>query len=635
MGIVSTPPKKIILVLGMHRSGTSALTRVISLRGIGLPDNLMPPVEGVNAAGFWESDDIVALHERVLAAAGLSWQSQQAFPSGWLQSEKIQPFREELKALLSTNLEQHDTLVIKDPRTSRMVPLWKQAASSLGVELYFVIAIRNPLEVAASLKARSGFAYQPEGLSYAHSFQLWLRYFLEAEEATRSDRRVFVSYEQLMQNWETVVARIEAVLQFPFPCHSEESTAEIRQFISEGHRHHSIDSHALAQEPEATDTIKEIYHAACLLTEGKKVDHRLFDEAREGKKLRRSRNPFPLLKQSLYYALLALVQPLPERIYRPIRHRLAAKDTPPLNIPTPREYNLLAHYLRSGEQEATSPHPLFDRAYYVQHAKASVMPGLDPFLHFLLSGATGAHNPHPLFDTAYYMSQAGISGESGNPLLHFLAQTRPANPHPLFDMEYYLAQSPDIDPATTNPLVHFVLHGASEGRNPHPLFDMNYYLAENQDVASHNVNPLVHFVLHGASEGRNPHPLFDMGYYLFDNRELVMSGQNPVIHFLEQGWRQGRSPHLLFDITYYLEHNPDVATAQLNPLLHYITRGAREGRMPNRLFDNRYYFKHNPDVEQAHTNPLSHYIRFGADEGRNPHLLFNTAFYKEQLKQKI
>ena len=156
------PPvkKQIILVLGMHRSGTSALTRVISLKGIALPANLMPPVEGVNAAGFWESDDIVELHEKIFASLGLSWQSVEPFPDEWFASDLAQPYKEGLKNLLALNLENHNALVIKDPRNSRMVPLWKAAAAEMGITLLFVIAIRNPLEVAESLKARSGFSYR-------------------------------------------------------------------------------------------------------------------------------------------------------------------------------------------------------------------------------------------------------------------------------------------------------------------------------------------------------------------------------------------------------------------------------------------------------------------------------------------
>lgn len=630
--------KKIILVLGMHRSGTSALTRVISLKGVGLPANLMPPIEGVNAAGFWESDDVVDLHERIFSSLGLSWQSVDQIPNGWFSSGLEEPFKEELEQLLSRNFEVHDTLVIKDPRTSRMVPLWKTAAKELGIELSFVIAIRNPLEVAASLKARSGFAYQPEGLSYAHSFQLWLRYFLEAEYATRGEKRAIVSYEQLMDNWQSVVRKIEKNIGFHFPQNNEETTAAINSFISAGHRHHQLDKKALAKETEASDTLKKIYAVALKLTEDKPVSFKLFDKAREGASCARDNNPLPFFKQALYYICLGLIQPLPFRLYAPLHRRLVARNTQfsPVNIQEINDNNPLVHYLLYGVAEQAVPHILFDKAYYLANNKDVAAAGVDPFLHFLISGAKEGRNPHPLFEISYYNSQNPGLEESGvNPLLHFLAAKNPASPHPLFDMGYYRQHNPDLDQEKNNLLVHFVTQGGREGRSPHILFDAGYYLHSNPDVAASGVNPLIHFVLYGMREGRNPHPLFDVGYYYYTNPHVAAHNVNPLWHFIETGAKERRNPHPLFDMAYYLNQDKNVAESGVNPLVHFIEQGAVAGLLPNPLFDTGYYLQHNPDVQNAHANPLSHYITYGADENRDPHILFNTKFYTNQLKQKV
>lgn len=76
----------------------------------------------------------------------------------------------------------------------------------------------------------------------------------------------------------------------------------------------------------------------------------------------------------------------------------------------------------------------------------------------------------------------------------------------LFDMKFYREQNPDVAKAGQNLLLHFLLHGADEGRDPSPLFDLSWYLAAYPDVAAAKINPLLHYFLHGAAEGRRPRP---------------------------------------------------------------------------------------------------------------------------------
>jgi len=77
----------------------------------------------------------------------------------------------------------------------------------------------------------------------------------------------------------------------------------------------------------------------------------------------------------------------------------------------------------------------------------------------------------------------------------------------LFDKKFYLEQNPDVAEAGHNALLHFLLHGAGEGRDPSPLFNSSWYLAAYPDVAASKINPLLHYYLHGAAEGRLPRPL--------------------------------------------------------------------------------------------------------------------------------
>src|SRR5687767_14787797 len=116
--------QRAIVLLGMHRSGTSATTRVISLLGAHLPNNLMPAAAD-NETGFWESHDIAVLNEEILASAGLSWDSFSAFPQSWYASDSVQGFAQRALALLHRDFSQSPLFVLKDPRFCRLIPFWR------------------------------------------------------------------------------------------------------------------------------------------------------------------------------------------------------------------------------------------------------------------------------------------------------------------------------------------------------------------------------------------------------------------------------------------------------------------------------------------------------------------------------
>ena len=72
----------------------------------------------------------------------------------------------------------------------------------------------------------------------------------------------------------------------------------------------------------------------------------------------------------------------------------------------------------------------------------------------------------------------------------------------LFDEEWYLAENEDVAKEGTDPVEHFIRHGADEGRNPSPIFDLRKYLEINPDVADAGINPFTHFVKFGRAENR-------------------------------------------------------------------------------------------------------------------------------------
>lgn len=222
--------RQAILVLGMHRSGTSALTRVINLLGFGLPRTLIPPSQ-YNQRGFWETQILADFHDRVLDSAGSCWDDWSQFSSDWYASPISMQFQEELKRIIESEFGMNDAFVVKDPRICRFVPLWVDALQALQIKPYAVIPVRHPLEVAHSLGGRDQFTEQK-------SLLLWLRHVLDAEGSSRHLPRAFCAYESLLSDWEGTMERVGTQLGMVWPRLSMDSRIEIDGFLSSEIRHH-------------------------------------------------------------------------------------------------------------------------------------------------------------------------------------------------------------------------------------------------------------------------------------------------------------------------------------------------------------------------------------------------------------
>ena len=143
-----------LIVLGMHRSGTSALAGLIHQSGVAMGSSLMPGCARVNDKGFWEHKEIVAIHEQLLKEMGYNWDDPRVLPDQWWETARNQSYIEKICRVLDLEFGSESLWALKDPRICRLLPLWRQVFSRLGVKPLFLHIVRNPLEVAASLKHR-------------------------------------------------------------------------------------------------------------------------------------------------------------------------------------------------------------------------------------------------------------------------------------------------------------------------------------------------------------------------------------------------------------------------------------------------------------------------------------------------
>ena len=223
--------RKAVLVLGMHRSGTSALTGTLVRLGAVGPRTLIGP-DAHNAGGYWESVSFNRFHERVLRSAGSSWDAWTGISLTSIDSAEAADFANEFRGLLEQEFGNAPLFVVKDPRICRFVPFWLRNLQALAIEPVAVLTVRPPTEVALSLAARNR-------LEREQSLLIWLRHMLDAEGETRTIKRSVVRYRDLLEDWKPVVDRITADTGIEWPRRWEVPEAEMADFLKPELCHHS------------------------------------------------------------------------------------------------------------------------------------------------------------------------------------------------------------------------------------------------------------------------------------------------------------------------------------------------------------------------------------------------------------
>ena len=234
--------RKAILILGMHRSGTSALTRTFNFLGAAVPRDLLQPGR-TNPSGFWESARLRKLHDDLLASANTSWHDCLPLDPNWAKKvAERQCYRQQIKDCISQEFGGASLFVLKDPRICRFVPLILSILDELKIRAVAVLPIRNPLEVASSLAERNGF-------TQSKALLLWLRHVLEAEYYSRTLPRGFLNYEDLL-------AAGRRALSVPSGARASLGTlvgrtgSAIGQFLTGELRHHRVSAEQLKADPE-------------------------------------------------------------------------------------------------------------------------------------------------------------------------------------------------------------------------------------------------------------------------------------------------------------------------------------------------------------------------------------------------
>ena len=229
-----------VVVLGMYRSGTSALTRALGLLGSSLGPS-------ANLGKFWESRAPRGRNERILAAFGGGWDCPPIMPEGWVDAPEVREVRPDARAALAT-FGAAPVFTWKDPRTCLTLPFWLELLDEPPV---IVFTHRHPLEVAESQARR-------DHLGTAHSFALWERYNANAVSYSQGSRCFNIQYSELLADpVGTMRTFVDALASWGV--HLPRAPEDTEMELTTSRRHHHTDAANVFDHPLATPSQRELF----------------------------------------------------------------------------------------------------------------------------------------------------------------------------------------------------------------------------------------------------------------------------------------------------------------------------------------------------------------------------------------
>jgi hypothetical protein len=217
---------KIIVVVGMHRSGTSMCANMLQMLGADMAESSLAAPG--NTKGHWERPRLMDMNDAVFSFFGRSWSSPAHIldlPPAWLDDPRVQAVRAEAAAWLGPRVHAGRPFGFKDPRTTLLLPLWRQVLGDIGAEPVYVFCVRDPAQVARSLQLR-------DGMDRGQAEYRWLAYTAEAINEVAGDPVCTVPYEAWFENPGELALRLAHHVGLPEP-----SDNAVRQVIDGELRH--------------------------------------------------------------------------------------------------------------------------------------------------------------------------------------------------------------------------------------------------------------------------------------------------------------------------------------------------------------------------------------------------------------
>ena len=224
---METKEKRALIILGMHRSGISALGGCIDRLGLN-PEGRSPEGRGDEYSCH---EAIMVQHEIMLRNMGCRWDMVGNLPRGWHRGGAAKDAGEKISAIIDRCLSENRLLVVGDPRMCRLMPLWTDILAEKRIRPCFVLLVRHPYEVARSLEKQEGF-----DLLKGHL--LWLVHNREALAAVSGRDYVIITYDALLADPVHCMEKISRRLDITFDRPPRQAHSRLIGFVRSDLKHH-------------------------------------------------------------------------------------------------------------------------------------------------------------------------------------------------------------------------------------------------------------------------------------------------------------------------------------------------------------------------------------------------------------
>lgn len=245
---MSSLEKQLVVVLGMHKSGTSLVASMVERAGffLGEDESILLP-NSYNVLGYYENDTINSVNDALLSQMGVSWDLEQK------QGEQTQANQKDLKNMVKEATQSlfanHNKVVMKDPRMSITLKYWREAFTELSINVKYLLVFRNPLEVHQSLERRDQFSLEK-------SLRLWLEYNQAIQTELGADEYLLVDYNYLLEH---AVQSTGLILDYILDGYDDKLLQQIAAIPSPVVRHSQADNNEILDNKQVPTEIKKLY----------------------------------------------------------------------------------------------------------------------------------------------------------------------------------------------------------------------------------------------------------------------------------------------------------------------------------------------------------------------------------------
>lgn len=542
--------RPIVVVAGMHRSGTSLCARILSSVGVDIADDVGPGPG--NEEGHWERWELVELHNRILTAVNrrngdigeYNPLHDLAPPPMWWGLPSVRAARSEIEAYLDKRMRIGEVFGFKDPRVSRLMPMWNQILERKGLSPRFVLCLRNPSEVADSLWKR-------DRIPHLVGLYRWLLYNCEFLAHAGVEYHL-VHYEDWFEAPDDTIRRLAAFVGGVIP-DDPALLHEMLRVIS-GQQRHNV-------SPPLSDSnlVGRVYQ------------------------LLKRRPPDTQALQAISREFTAFSQTVPfEPALVSLQNDVHASASKVADLQSQSEKRALATSQSLAEREqlvGDLQRSVAEREKSIEDLHRSVAEREQSIAEMQRSNdelrrsvALGARAMEELENAL--ASQSRVAAEIERKL------------EQAADREAHLGRKIGEQALDVERLSESLRTQAASA----PLRLIDWLLVARD-----------YLLLRRSG-------LFDGGWYSRRYPESPSQPRRRLAFFLSRGWLTGHNPNRLFDTKWYLERYPDVRRTRTNPVVHYLSRGADEGRDPGPKFSTANYLRDHPELQNREINPLSHYL---------------------------